>query len=82
MKTNCQTRRGIVLFVLAAMLAVAPSAATAQEPVLSAQTEHQYNDDIHAFILKRLRQTTLQREKQINKQVLHLLVNLPNSEKL
>ena len=32
--------------------------------------------------MKRLRQTTLQREKQINKQVQQLLASLPNAEKL
>ena len=82
MKTNHHTRFSLVFFALAAMAVATPSGISAQEPVLSAQTEHQYNDDIHAFILKRLRQTTLQREKQMNKQVQHLLVNLPNAEKL
>ena len=82
MKTNHHSRFGLVLFATAAMMAAVPSGAGAQELVGSAQTEHQYNDDIHAFILKRLRQSTLQREKQMNRQVQHLLVNLPNAEKL
>ena len=82
MKINCHHPAGLVVLTLAAMLVTAPLDTKAQEPVVSAQTEHQYNDDIHAFILKRLRQNTLQREKQMNKQVQHLLVNLPNAEKL
>ena len=82
MKTKQPIRYSLVLFALVAMIAATPADVAAQEPVLSAQTEHQYNDDIHAFILKRLRQTTLQREKQMNKQVQHLLINLPNAEKL
>ena len=71
-----------MLAVLVAALAVSPLDTKAQEPITSAQTEHQYNDDIHAFILKRLRQTTLQREKKMNKQIQQMLVNLPNAEKL
>ena len=82
MKTKQPIRYSLVLFALVAMIAATSADVAAQEPVLSAQTEHQYNDDIHAFILKRLRQTTLQREKQMNKQVQHLLINLPNAEKL
>jgi hypothetical protein len=65
-----------------AVVALAPLGTDAQEPVSAAQTEHQYNDDIHSFILKRLRQTTLQREKKMNKQIQQMLVNLPNAEKL
>lgn len=82
MKTTRQYRHGIVLFALLAMIVASPVSTEAQEPVSSAQTEHQYNDDIHAFILKRLRQTTQQREKQMNKQIQQMLINLPNAEKL
>lgn len=82
MKTFSQTRHSLVLVAMALLLSATPWKASAQEPSIAPQTEHQYNDDIHAFILKRLRQTTQQREKQMNKQVQHLLVNLPNAEKL
>ena len=82
MKTTRQYHHGIVLFALLAMLVVTPAATEAQEPAAAAQTEHQYNDDIHSFILKRLRQNTRQREKQMNKQIQQMLINLPNAEKL
>lgn len=82
MKTTRLNRHNLVFSVLLALLFALPAGAAAQENGLSAQTEHQYNDDIHAFILKRLRQTTLQREKQMNKQIQQMLINLPNAEKL
>ena len=82
MKTTRQYRHGIVLFALLAMLVATPESTQAQEPSSSPQTEHQYNDDIHSFILKRLRQNVKQREKQMNKQIHQMLINLPNAEKL
>lgn len=81
MKTT-KYRYSFVLFALLVMLIASPAGTKAQEPVTSIQTEHQYNDDIHAFILKRLRQTTQQREKKMNKQIQQMLINLPNAEKL
>ena len=66
------------MLCLLAIVAVAPLNAQPQYPT----SEHQYNDDIHTFIIKRLRQTTQQREKQMNKQVQQMLINLPNAEKL
>ena len=82
MKITRKSHRGLVLMAMLAVVALAPLGTDAQEPVSAAQTEHQYNDDIHSFILKRLRQTTLQREKKMNKQIQQMLVNLPNAEKL
>ena len=82
MKITRKSHRGLVLMAMLAVVALAPLGTDAQEPVSTAQTEHQYNDDIHSFILKRLRQTTLQREKKMNKQIQQMLVNLPNAEKL
>ena len=66
--TQNNIRRALIMAALAIVIAL-PASVYAQGPDLSAQTEHQYNDDIHSFILKRLRQTTLQREKQMNKQI-------------
>jgi hypothetical protein len=57
MKTNRQKRLSIALITLMAMLFASPVSSFAQDPVLPPQTEHQYNDDIHSFIIKRLRQT-------------------------
>ena len=82
MKITRKSHRGLVLMAMLAVVALAPLGTDAQEPVSAAQTEHQYNDDIHSFILKRLRQPTLQREKKMNKQIQQMLVNLPNAEKL
>lgn len=82
MKITRKSHRGLMLMAMLAVVALAPLGTDAQEPVSAAQTEHQYNDDIHSFILKRLRQTTLQREKKMNKQIQQTLVNLPNAEKL
>ena len=82
MKTNRQKRLSIALITLMAMLFASPVSSFAQDPVLPPQTEHQYNDDIHSFIIKRLRQNTQQREKQMNKQIQQMLINLPNAEKL
>lgn len=82
MKITRTTHRGLVLMAMLAVATLAPLGIDAQETVSAAQTEHQYNDDIHSFILKRLRQTTLQREKKMNKQIQQMLVNLPNAEKL
>ena len=82
MKITRKSHRGLVLMAMLAVVALAPLGTDAQEPVSTAQTEHQYNDDIHSFILKRLRQTTMQREKKMNKQIQQMLVNLPNVEKL
>ncbi len=82
MKITRKSHRGLVLMAMLAVVALAPLGTDAQEPVSTAQTEHQYNDDIHSFILKRLRQTTMQREKKMNKQIQQMLVNLPNAEKL
>ncbi|MBR5353356.1 MAG: caspase family protein [Bacteroidales bacterium] len=82
MKITRKSHRGLMLMAMLAVVALAPLGTDAQEPVSAAQTEHQYNDDIHSFILKRLRQTTLQREKKMNKQIQQMLVNLPNAEKL
>ena len=82
MKITRKSHRGLMLMAILAVVALAPLGTDAQEPVSAAQTEHQYNDDIHSFILKRLRQTTLQREKKMNKQIQQMLVNLPNAEKL
>ena len=82
MKITRKSHRGLVLMAMLAVVALAPLGTDAQEPVSAAQTEHQYNDDIHSFILKRLRQTTMQREKKMNKQIQQMLVNLPNAEKL
>ena len=79
--TQNNIRRALIMAALAIVIAL-PASVYAQGPDLSAQTEHQYNDDIHSFILKRLRQTTLQREKQMNKQIQQMLINLPNAEKL
>ena len=82
MKITRKSHRGLVLMAMLAVVALAPLGTDAQEPVSTAQTEHQYNDDIHTFIIKRLRQTTMQREKKMNKQIQQMLVNLPNAEKL
>ena len=82
MKITRKSHHGLVLMAMLVVVALAPLGTDAQEPVSAAQTEHQYNDDIHSFILKRLRQTTLQREKKMNKQIQQMLVNLPNAEKL
>lgn len=82
MKTTRLNLHNIVFSTLMALIIALPAGASAQENGLTAQTEHQYNDDIHAFILKRLRQSTLQREKQMNKQIQQMLINLPNAEKL
>lgn len=82
MKITRKSHHGLVLMAMLAVVALAPLGTDAQEPVSAAQTEHQYNDDIHSFILKRLRQTTMQREKKMNKQIQQMLVNLPNAEKL
>ena len=82
MKTNRQKRLSIALITLMAMLFASPVSSFAQDPVLPPQTAHQYNDDIHSFIIKRLRQNTQQREKQMNKQIQQMLINLPNAEKL
>ena len=82
MKTNRQKSLSIALITLMAMLFASPVSSFAQDPVLPPQTEHQYNDDIHSFIIKRLRQNTQQREKQMNKQIQQMLINLPNAEKL
>lgn len=82
MKITRKSHRGLMLMAMLAVVSLAPLGTDAQEPVSAAQTEHQYNDDIHSFILKRLRQTTMQREKKMNKQIQQMLVNLPNAEKL
>lgn len=82
MKITRKSHRGLMLMAMLAVVTLAPLGTDAQEPVSAAQTEHQYNDDIHSFILKRLRQTTMQREKKMNKQIQQMLVNLPNAEKL
>ena len=70
--------RHMLLLGLLAVVAVMPFEAQAQHPT----SEHQYNDDIHTFIIKRLRQNVQQREKQMNKQIQQMLINLPNAEKL
>lgn len=80
MKTNIFSKSRIVFFGLMA-LSLSLSV-HAQNPSVMPQSEHQYNDDIHTFIIKRLRQNVQQTEKQMNKQIQQMLINLPNAEKL
>ena len=47
MKITRKSHRGLVLMAMLAVVALAPLGTDAQEPVSAAQTEHQYNDDIH-----------------------------------
>ena len=82
MKRHFKNFRRMALLALLAMIVALPLSGGAQTVSDSPQSEHQYNDDIHTFILKRLRQTTQQREKMMNKKIQHLLINLPNAEKL
>lgn len=82
MKHTQSKLRHTVMMGLLAMLVSLPLGAGAQIGVTNPQSEHQYNDDIHTFIIKRLRQNVQQREKQMNKQIQQMLINLPNSEKL
>ncbi|MCQ2261439.1 MAG: caspase family protein [Bacteroidales bacterium] len=82
MKTNRFNNRHIVLLGLLALIVALPLGTQAQSSPVVPQNEHQYNDDIHTFIIKRLRQEVQQREKQMNKQIQHILINLPNDEKL
>ncbi|MCQ2273295.1 MAG: caspase family protein [Bacteroidales bacterium] len=82
MKKNSKNYRQVAYICLMAMMLASPLYSGAQTVSNSPQTEHQYNDDIHTFIIKRLRQTCQQREKQMNKQIQQLLINLPNAEKL
>lgn len=79
LKHNC---RHLLAGLVITLLFAVPAISVAQEPEINTQTENQYNDDIHAFIIKRIRQTVKQREKQMNKQVQQMLINLPNAEKL
>ena len=81
MKNSFKNHRHLVLVGMLALLFVLPLGSQAQVAE-TPQTEHQYNDDIHAFIIKRLKQSVQQREKQINKQIQQVLINLPNNEKL
>lgn len=81
MKNSFKNHRHLVLVGMLSLLFVLPLGSQAQVAE-TPQTEHQYNDDIHAFIIKRLKQSVLQREKQINKQIQQVLINLPNNEKL
>ena len=74
-------RQNTVIFAFIGLLVIAfafPLNAQAQAP----QTENKYNDDFHSFIINRLKQTVQQREKQMNKKVQQMLINLPNAEKL
>lgn len=82
MKTYLNNYRRYALMGLFAFLFAMPFGVKAQTVSDSPQTEHQYNDDIHTFIIKRLKQTCQQREKQMNKQIQQMLINLPNAEKL
>ena len=82
MKHTQSKLRHTVMMGLLAMLVSLPLGAGAQIGVTNPQSEHQYNDDIHTFIIKRLRQNVQQREKQMNKQIQQMLINLPNNEKL
>ena len=82
MKHNRLNPSRLAFVGLLACLLIAPLCSQAQLTTTHPQSEHQYNDDIHTFIVKRLRQTTQQREKQMNKQIQQLLINLPNAEKL
>ena len=81
MKQYTKRHHNIVVIMFLAMLFAVPASSFAQVPD-NPQSENQYNDDIHAFIIKRLKQTCQQREKQMNKQIQQMLINLPNSEKL
>ena len=82
MKTNKISNCRIVLYTILALIMALPLSGKAQTVSVVPQSEHQYNDDIHTFIIKRLRQTVQQREKQMNKQIQQMLINLPNNEKL
>lgn len=82
MKTYFNNYHRLALAGLLTLLIAMPFSSQAQTVSDSPQTEHQYNDDIHTFIIKRLKQTCQQREKQMNKQIQQMLINLPNAEKL
>lgn len=80
MKTNKFSNSRLLFWGLMALIVALPLSSRAQGTL--PQSEHQYNDDIHTFIIKRLRQNVQQSEKQMNKQIQQLLINLPNAEKL
>lgn len=82
MKTNSKNYCRVALMGMMAIMLALPVVGQAQTVSDSPQTEHQYNDDIHTFIIKRLKQTCQQREKQMNKRIQQMLINLPNAEKL
>lgn len=82
MKTNHQNIVQLLAVSLLLLAVVLPLESKAQTPGTAPQTENEYNDDFHSFIIKRLRQTVAQREKQMNKMVQQTLINLPNAEKL
>lgn len=82
MKNNHQNIFRMLAVSLLMLAVVLPAENKAQTPETAPQTESEYNEDFHSFILKRLRQTVAQREKQMNKMVQQTLINLPNAEKL
>lgn len=82
MKNNHQNIFRMLAVSLLMLAVVLPAESKAQTPETAPQTESEYNEDFHSFILKRLRQTVAQREKQMNKMVQQTLINLPNAEKL
>lgn len=85
MKTTLHTLRcGITALALIAFTTLTVNIfAQASIPSGDAQqSEKQYNNDIHSFIIRHLNQDISQREKMMNKQVQQLLINLPNAEKL
>lgn len=82
MKDLQPNHRHLLIVWLLALVFVMPATASAQSADPAPQSENQYNDDFHAFIIKRLKQNMQLREKSMNKQVQQILINLPNSEKL
>lgn len=82
MKTTHCHLRNIAVHTMLALAILLPMSTFAQTTETTPRNEHEYNDDFHAFIINRLRQSVQQREKQMNKQVQQILIGLPNAEKL
>jgi len=71
-----------ILLALVTLLSFSTFAQETLPDATTPQSENQYNNDIHSFIIHRLNQEVKQREKMMNKAVQHYLINLPNAEKL
>jgi len=82
MKTIEINRLRVATVMFALLCLALPVNVMAQDAGTLGYNESKYNDDNHAFIIKRLKQRVQLREKSINKQVQQLLINLPNEEKL